>query len=141
MEWFGTRIEYALAAVMHLARYSDDENPVKLDDIVAQTGAPPKYLVHVLLRLKERALVNSKRGPYGGYWLVKPAYMMSVAEIVSAVEQEPEEPRTPTVKDEGAALAMKKVWKELEEKRREEMRKISVEELLNRADGEKESQA
>lgn len=132
MEWFGTRIEYALVAAMHLARHSGPEEPVKLDHIVAQTGAPPKYLVHILLRLKEKALVNSKRGPAGGYWLVKPAYMISVAEIVSAVEQESDEPREPAVKDVEAGRAIKEVWQQLEQKRWQAMREISLKDLLEK---------
>ncbi len=141
MEWFGTRIEYALVAAMHLARYSRSDDPVKLDHIVAQTGAPPKYLVHILLKLKEKALVNSKRGPSGGYWLVKPARMTSVAEIVSAVETESEAPREPSVKDEEAGQAIKEVWLQLEKKRWKAMKNISLEDLLQRTEPEEETRS
>lgn len=139
MEWFGTRIEYALVAAMHLARHSGPDNPVKLDHIVAQTGAPPKYLVHILLRLKEKALVNSKRGPSGGYWLVKPPYMISVAEIVSAVEPESEQRREPSVKDKEAGRAIREAWEQLERKRWQAMREISLKQLLEKTKAAKEA--
>lgn len=132
MEWFGTRIEYALMAVIHLARRYGREKPVKMSHMAAQTGAPPKYLVHILLRLKEAALVNTKRGPAGGYWLVRPPHTISMAEVVSAVEPESEASAGSPGNDSPEARAIRGVWQQLEAQRWETLRQISLAHLLDR---------
>ena len=72
MRDFDARTRYALRAALHLAEhYQGAGKPIKIREIAARTDTPPKYLVHILLQLKRRALVNSTRGAKGGYWLLR----------------------------------------------------------------------
>lgn len=87
MRDFDARTRYALRAALHLAEhYQGAGKPIKIREIAARTDTPPKYLVHILLQLKRRALVNSTRGAKGGYWLLRRPELISVAEVVGAVE-------------------------------------------------------
>jgi len=45
------------------------------------------YLEQLFSRLRRRGLVNSVRGPGGGYRLAKSAAALSVAEVVAAVDE------------------------------------------------------
>jgi Rrf2 family protein len=85
MRGFDAKTRYALSAALDLAEHRQGQKPVKIREIAARTGIPPKYLVHILLQLKRRALVNSTRGARGGYWLVRPPDLVSAAEVINAV--------------------------------------------------------
>ena len=80
------KTRYALLAALDLAEHSAEGSPTKVREIAARTSTPEKYLVHILLRLKRRALVNSSRGVHGGYWLVRPPEYISAADVIAAVE-------------------------------------------------------
>lgn len=79
------KTRYALLAVLDLAQHSTMDKPAKIREVAARTAIPPKYLVHILLRLKRQALVNSSRGAKGGYWLLRPAHLITAADVVAAV--------------------------------------------------------
>ena len=63
--------EYALRATVHLAeRY--DEGPVSVDDIAERLEIPRNYLSKVLHRLAKVGVLQSARGPRGGFQLDQP---------------------------------------------------------------------
>ncbi len=80
------RTRYALAAALDLAARYDGRARSKLREIAARTGMPHEYLVQILLSLKRRALVNSARGPRGGYWLTRPPDRITAAQVIDAVD-------------------------------------------------------
>ncbi len=86
MESLKAKTRYALLAALNLAERYDGDNPTKLQEIAVSTGIPDKYLVHILISLKKRALVNSSRGSKGGYWLMRRPELITMAEVVDAVE-------------------------------------------------------
>jgi len=76
-----TRSEYALLALIHLARQSPDE-VLSVQAIASSQDIPPKFLEQLLLTLKRARFVRSRRGPRGGYRLARPASKITLAEIV-----------------------------------------------------------
>lgn len=86
MDNLKAKTRYALRAALDLAEHYHGDNPIKLQEIVSRTGIPDKYLVHILISLKKRALVNSSRGSKGGYWLMRPPNRITLAEVIDAVE-------------------------------------------------------
>ncbi|MHC5034869.1 MAG: Rrf2 family transcriptional regulator, partial [Planctomycetota bacterium] len=96
MQDFDAKTRYALLAALDLAEHYQPGKPVKIRDIAARTGTPAKYLVHILLQLKRAALVNSTRGAKGGYWLLRRPALISVAEVVAAVETHRGRPPAPS---------------------------------------------
>jgi len=80
------KIEYAYKAVLELAlRYSKD-NPVQINTICEAQGVPKKFLIQLLLRLKNANIVNSSRGAQGGYYLTRPPSQISLADVFKAVD-------------------------------------------------------
>lgn len=81
-----TKGRYAVTAMLDLAiNYS--EGPITLSDISKRQGISLSYLEQLFSKLRKRGLVDSARGPGGGYRLSRAANEISVAEVISAVDE------------------------------------------------------
>jgi Rrf2 family protein len=76
--------QYALRAVIHLARESDD--PTSAGEIASALDVPANYLSKILRILSRAGVVDSERGPGGGYTLARPADRLSIADVVGALD-------------------------------------------------------
>lgn len=79
------KAKYALRALTALAR-ADGRSPMLIADIAEQQNIPKKFLEQILLDLKHRGLVISKRGKDGGYLLLKPAEEITFGEILRMID-------------------------------------------------------
>ena len=66
-----TKSKYALRAMIHLAR-TKNGSARREDLAAAQGGISREYLEKILLRLRQKNLVDAKTGPGGGYRLARP---------------------------------------------------------------------
>jgi len=123
------KVRYALLAALDLAEHYGGDRPVKLQGIAARTQVPSNYLVHILLSLKRRALVNSARGSKGGYWLLKPPASTTVAEIVVAVD-----PRTEKGRSAAGSDPVARVLREAENRRWRYLADVTLADLLRERD-------
>ena len=80
-----SRSEYALVALVHLARH-EREGLISVQAIAAARDIPPKFLEQILLTLKRARYVRSQKGQHGGYALARPAKDISLAEIVRLID-------------------------------------------------------
>lgn len=80
-----SRSEYALLALVHLARH-EREGLISVQAIAAARDIPPKFLEQILLTLKRARYVRSQKGQHGGYTLARPAKDISLAEIVRLID-------------------------------------------------------
>lgn len=76
---------FAVAAMIDLA-LRDDAGPVPLNSIGQRLQISLSYLEQLFSKLRQQGLVESTRGPGGGYTLGRPAPSISVADIIRAVE-------------------------------------------------------
>jgi Rrf2 family transcriptional regulator, iron-sulfur cluster assembly transcription factor len=81
-----TKGRFAVTAMIDLA-LNNGAGPVTLADISERQKISLSYLEQLFGKLRRRALVTSVRGPGGGYNLARPANQISVAEIVTAVDE------------------------------------------------------
>ena len=82
-----TKGRYAVKAMTDLARRQDEPcRAVALADIAARQEISLSYLEQLFSRLRRKGLVQSARGPGGGYRLTRTAAETSIAEIVLAVD-------------------------------------------------------
>ncbi|MDD5218288.1 MAG: Rrf2 family transcriptional regulator [Candidatus Omnitrophica bacterium] len=65
------RSDYACRALLELALHWPNKAPMQIGDIAKRGNIPTKYLVHILIHLKQMGLVKSTRGKEGGYILSK----------------------------------------------------------------------
>ena len=81
-----TKGRYAVTAMLDLALHYD-EGPITLADISQRQGISLSYLEQLFSKLRKRGLVESTRGPGGGYRLSREADLIAVAEVISAVDE------------------------------------------------------
>ena len=75
------KTKYALMVLATLAK-KDRNQPQLIADLSAEAGVPKKFLELILLELKGGGLVQSKKGPGGGYFLAVPADEVKVADVM-----------------------------------------------------------
>lgn len=76
-----SRSEYALLALLHLAR-QDADKYVTVESIGSAQGIPPKFLEQILLTLKRARYLRSLKGQHGGYRLAKKPGDITLAEVI-----------------------------------------------------------
>jgi len=81
-----TKGRFAVTAMVDLA-LSQGKHPVTLAAISERQKISLSYLEQLFGKLRRRALVDSVRGPGGGYRLAKDMAQISVAEVILAVDE------------------------------------------------------
>ncbi len=81
-----TKGRYAVTAMLDLA-LRVDKGPVSLAEISHRQGISLSYLEQLFAKLRSNELVSSVRGPGGGYRLSRDGSLISVAQIVDAVNE------------------------------------------------------
>ena len=76
---FSRTTEYALRATVLL---SQSHGRATATDIAEKT----RYMSKVLQTLSEAGIIESQRGPTGGFWLARPANEISLLDIVDCFE-------------------------------------------------------
>ena len=81
-----TKGRYAVTAMLDLALHFD-QGAVTLAEIAKRQGISLSYLEQLFAKLRRNGLVDSVRGPGGGYNLAKVPNEISVASIVAAINE------------------------------------------------------
>ena len=76
---------YGVRAVFDVALH-DDGRANQVKDIAGRQGIPPRFLEQIFQDLKRAGIVSSKRGPRGGYQLLRAATEIKLGDVVRAVE-------------------------------------------------------
>lgn len=79
-----TRTRYALRAMTDLARHSEGK-AIPLSEISVRQEIKLKYLEQIFLKLHRAKLIDSKKGPGGGYFISRNPSRIKVIEILTAV--------------------------------------------------------
>ena len=80
-----SKAKYGLKAMTHLARYGG-QGSLLIADIAAKEHIPKKFLDAILLEMKNRGLLSSKKGKGGGYALARPASQIRVGDVVRVLD-------------------------------------------------------
>jgi Rrf2 family iron-sulfur cluster assembly transcriptional regulator len=81
-----TKGRFAVTAMIDVAMHSGD-GPVTLAGVSERQKISLSYLEQLFGKLRRHGLVDSVRGPGGGYNLARPADAVSVADIIVAVDE------------------------------------------------------
>src|SRR5215470_12539235 len=85
MRTISKRTQYGLKAMLSLARRYG-EGPVQIATIANEQTIPLKFLEVILLQLKGRGLLDSKKGKNGGYQLIEPPSTLTVGALIRLLE-------------------------------------------------------
>lgn len=75
------KTKYALKALIALAR-SEGTGPVRIQDLAAAESIPRKFLELILVQLRNAGILQSAKGPGGGYMLARPPERVTVGQVV-----------------------------------------------------------
>ncbi|MBU0597694.1 Rrf2 family transcriptional regulator [Patescibacteria group bacterium] len=76
-----TKSEYALLALLYISRHQK-KGYVKIEKICKKYNIDKKYLEQLLTHLRQKKIITTQRGAYGGYRLARPANKITLAEII-----------------------------------------------------------
>ncbi|QLH39114.1 MAG: Rrf2 family transcriptional regulator [Defluviicoccus sp.] len=82
-----TKGRYAVMAMADLAFHSKGGKPVALAEVADRQEISLSYLEQLFGRLRRSGLVNSVRGPGGGYMLARDLTELRIADIILAVDE------------------------------------------------------
>ena len=128
------RAMIAVTLVFDVAFHAGRDTPVSASDIADRLGSARRGLEPLLQALTRANLLESLRGPRGGYRLARPPRAIRLLDIVTvalASEAEPDDENGPTGKLQIAVLD--KLWDELDQAATERLAGLTVEDLLKRA--------
>ena len=77
---------YAVMAMADLAKVDTDQ-PISLTEISLRQGISISFLEQIFLKLKRNNLVQSSRGPSGGYLLTRSPEEIKLSSIIKAVDE------------------------------------------------------
>lgn len=128
-----TKGRYAVTAMLDMA-INADNGPVCLADIARRQQISLSYLEQLFARLRRAGLVESVRGPGGGYLLTDSAERISVARVIDAVDESVDTTRCGGVADcqQGDTCLTHHLWNELSERIQQFLAGVSLGELARR---------
>lgn len=127
-----TKGRYALTAMIDLA-LREKRGPVPLAAISARQHISLSYLEQLFGKLRRHELVESTRGPGGGYSLRRKAEDITVANIIVAVdddlERDGDEGHADLLADDSGSCMINDFWSRVNEKLLEHLSSISLQSL------------
>lgn len=78
--------KYALRAVIYLALYASEEKKIGIREISEKLGIPTPFLGKILQNLAKHQILDSSKGPHGGFCLKRPAMDISLMEIIEVID-------------------------------------------------------
>ena len=80
-----TKGKYGVRAVFEIARHYG-KGPISIKEIVERQGISISYLEQILYRLGKAGLIDSVRGPAGGYLLARKPSDLTIGDIIRTLE-------------------------------------------------------
>lgn len=81
------KMKYALKALMVLGdEHAGSAQPLRIEEIARRSGAPKRFLEHILLDIRNADIIASTRGRAGGYKLIKDPSHVSVSELLRLID-------------------------------------------------------
>ena len=82
------KMKYALKALLTLADEAARPAPeaLTIEEIARRSGAPKRFLEHILLEIRNAGIIASTRGRSGGYQLIKAPALVSISELLRMID-------------------------------------------------------
>ncbi|MCL4642141.1 MULTISPECIES: RrF2 family transcriptional regulator [Olivibacter] len=83
---FSKTAEYAMRAVFYIAQRSHEGQRTGIKEIADAVNSPEAFLAKILQKLSKVGLIQSVKGPNGGFYIDTSGFSRPLADIVIAVE-------------------------------------------------------
>jgi Rrf2 family protein len=138
-----TRTRYGVRGVFDIAYHAGDL-PTQMKYISERQRISPPYLDQIFTKLKRAGILGAKRGPKGGYFLLKEPKDITVYDILECTDGPIElvycvsdnadgQSCSAPVCDMKGQCAASPMWKELGDEIADVFRRITIQDLCNRA--------
>ncbi|WP_251359816.1 Fe-S cluster assembly transcription factor [Kangiella sp. TOML190] len=128
-----TKGRYAVTAMLDLALHSGS-GPISLSEISGRQDISLSYLEQLFSKLRKANLVDSIRGPGGGYELQRPSNRITIADVVLAVNEPIDATRCKGKGgcQDGEHCLSHQLWAELSDQIYQFLSGISLEQVVER---------
>lgn len=133
------RSQYGVRALFDIAYYSDGRM-VQINEISRRQGIPRRFLEQIFFVLKKSGIIDSARGPKGGYSLRRPPEEVTVGEVIRVLEGPIEPVPCTTMEQDGSVCnyidkcVTRMVWKEAGDLLSRYFDSITLQDLCHRAE-------
>ncbi|MEN9202258.1 MAG: Rrf2 family transcriptional regulator [Thermostichus sp. DG_1_6_bins_120] len=124
--------EYALLALLELAQHYPDGQVLQIKEIAAHQSIPDRYLEQLLATLRRQGLVRSQRGAKGGYSLARAPWMISLLDVIQAIEGEDLTGSVPSVDSTPEREVLRKAWQDAQAAAVAILQKTTLQDLCDR---------
>jgi Rrf2 family protein len=104
--------DYAARAVLGLAKHYPAGEALRVEALAEEQGLPARYLVQILLDLKNQGIARSVRGKEGGYLLARPPSEITLGAVLRAVHGTLFD--TPALSDHECPPELRRAWQQLQ---------------------------
>jgi Rrf2 family transcriptional regulator, cysteine metabolism repressor len=127
------KLEYACRAMAQLAKYHDGRTLTRLEDLAQREAVSGNFLVQILNDLRRAGLIESRRGKAGGYLLARSAELITLRQVVEAVD--PALLQCSASQGGESGQAVNRAWTEVSQAFQKSLDAVTLETLAgNRAD-------
>lgn len=123
----------AILIVTDVAFYSSHNNTVSASDISSRTKLPKRSIEPILQLLSRASILESTRGPRGGYHLARPKRLITIANVIEAIALQEKE-KYSELNFPLFQQVVKPFWQETDEKVMKEIATITIQELIKKAE-------
>lgn len=131
--------EYAILALLEMATYYENGEPMQIRQIATQQKIPDRYLEQLLATLRRGGIVKSQRGSKGGYLLAREPRRISIFDILECLEgldvQTTEQNPHPTSVDSSVVA---EIWQEARQAANSVLENYSLQDLCEKRDSRKQ---
>jgi Rrf2 family protein len=78
------KADYAIRALLELG--ASPTGSLKAEQIAERQQIPISFLENILTELREIGFVRAHRGSHGGYWIIRPTDLVTIADVLEAVD-------------------------------------------------------
>ncbi len=132
------RSQYGVRALFDIAYYGEGKT-IQIHEISKRQGIPRRFLEQIFFILKKAGIIDSIRGPKGGYLLHQAPHEISVGDIIRILEGPIEPVPCTTMEEDGSTChyidkcVTRKVWEGAGNLLTEYFDSITLEDLCLRA--------
>lgn len=127
------KADYALRALMEISRHDGDRS-VTANEVADAQSIPRGFLLAILSDLRRAELVGSQRGKAGGWLLARPPSLVTVADVIRAVDgplasvhgKRPEA----VVLSDASGAALQRMWIAVRHSLREVLESVTLADLV-----------
>ena len=131
-----TRGRYALRASLALARSYNLNTPVSINQLSEEEHISSVFLEQIFFKLRKAGIVNSARGPGGGFTFARSPDDVTLLEILEAAGEELNvtdcDKKAKTCKITGKKCSSHTVWEDITEKLNEYFGKTTLAAVMER---------